>query len=217
MGYTSYIELIDRTLLEGKEIVSTGMRKEIDRCRIAIKNAESGKYTVIVSSGDPGIYGMAGLVLELMIKEGIIDKVDIEIIPGVPALCAASSLLGAPLMHDFAVISLSDLMTPWELIKKRILASLEGDFVIALYNPRSKRRRWQLSEALKLIMEKRGKDVPVGIVKNATRQGEVVLIKRIGEVEKIVDMIDMTTILIVGNSKTAIYRNLMITPRGYKV
>jgi len=186
----------------------------VERCKKAIENALSGRYTVIISSGDPGIYGMAGLIVELLIKEDLLSEIDLEIIPGVPALCAASSLLGAPLMNDFSVISLSDLLTPWHVIEKRIKASLEGDFVIVLYNPKSKKRNWQLKKALSLIQEKRG-DVPVGIVKNAMREGETVIIRNINDVDE--STVDMNTILIVGNSETFTFGRFMITPRGYNI
>jgi len=216
VGYTTYLELLDKDLIKGKEIISTGMMKEIERCKIAIKKANQGQKTVIVSGGDPGIYGMAGLIIELLVVQGLTNNVDIEIIPGVPALCAASALLGAPIMHDFAVISLSDLMTPWELIKKRITLALEGDFVIVLYNPRSNRRKKQLKEAINLIINKKGSEVPVGIVRNATREAEKVIITNIGSIDQeMIKMIDMKTILIVGNSTTKIYDVFMITSRGY--
>lgn len=214
VGYSTYIGLI-KEMLSGKIVLSTGMKKEKERCRAAIDYARSGKNTIIISSGDSGIYGMAGLALELLIAKGLEEKIEIEIIPGIPALCAASSLLGAPLMHDFSVISLSDLLTPWELIKKRIIAALDGDFVIVLYNPRSRSRKWQLSEVIRLIREKRGGDIPIGIVKNATRKGEMVLLKTIENFDE--EIVDMTTILVVGNSKTRIHKNFMITPRGYEV
>ncbi len=213
VGYTTYIELLEEGLKKGKEVISTGMMKEIERCKAAIEKAKQGKNTVIVSGGDPGIYGMAGLILELLAKEELIDKIDLEIIPGVPALCAASALLGAPLMHDFVSISLSDLLTPWELIKKRINLALEGDFIIVLYNPRSKKRKKQLKEVIELIKEKKGDKVAVGIVKDATREGEKVIITDIKSIDQ--EMVDMKTILIIGSSKTKIYNGFMITPRGY--
>ncbi len=214
VGYTTYIELLEEGLKKGKEVISTGMMKEIERCKAAIEKAKQGKNTVIVSGGDPGIYGMAGLILELLAKEELIDKIDLEIIPGVPALCAASALLGAPIMHDFVSISLSDLLTPWELIKKRVTLALEGDFVIVLYNPSSKKRKKQLKEVIELIKEKKGDKIVVGIVKDATREGEKVIIADIKSLDQ--EMVDMRTILIIGNSKTKIYNDFMITPRGYE-
>ncbi len=213
VGYKTYIDLITPDLLQDKEILSTGMKREIDRCEAAINEALKGRKTVIVSSGDPGIYGMAGLVLELVHNRGLDNRLDVEIVPGIPALCAAAALLGAPLMHDFAVISLSDLLTPWELIKKRLLAALRADFVIVIYNPRSKKRVSQFHEVMELVIDKRGKDTPVGVVKNASRPGETVsatVAERVDETD-----IDMLTILVIGNSSTKITGNRMITPRGY--
>ena len=214
VGYITYIELLEEGLKKGKEVISTGMMKEIERCKIAIEKAKQGKSTAIVSGGDPGIYGMAGLILELLSLEDLIDKINLEIIPGVPALCAASALLGAPIMHDFVSISLSDLMTPWELIKKRIILALEGDFVIVLYNPSSKKRKRKLKEAIELIREKKGDKVPVGIVKDAAREGEKIIITDIRSIDP--EVVDMRTILIIGNSTTKIHDGFMITPRGYE-
>ena len=148
IGYKGYIKLIDSDLLQGKEIIATGMTQELDRCHAAIDSSLKGKSTAVVCSGDPGIYGMAGLILELLETRGCHAEIDVEIIPGIPALTAAAALLGAPLMHDFAVISLSDLLTPWEIIEKRIGAALEADFVLVLYNPRSKKRNWQRKRAM---------------------------------------------------------------------
>ncbi len=213
VGYRTYIDLISSDLLQDREILSTGMKKEIDRCEAAINESLKGKKTVIVSSGDPGIYGMAGLVLELVHNRGLDSRINVEILPGIPALCAAASLLGAPLMHDFAVISLSDLLTPWELIKKRLLAALRADFVIVIYNPRSKKRVRQFHEVIKLIIEERGKDTPVGIVKNASRPGETVSTTIASHIDE--TMVDMLTILVIGSSSTQITGNRMITPRGY--
>src|SRR4051794_16268439 len=154
IGYGVYIDLI-RPLLEGKEIVSTGMMQEVDRCREAINRARSGATVAVVSSGDSGIYGMAGLVLELLERDaadGQTAQPDVRVIPGISAVQAAASVLGAPLMHDFAVISLSDLLTPWELIKSRLKAAAQADFVICLYNPKSKKRLTQIEEARAIIL-----------------------------------------------------------------
>ncbi|HDM76213.1 MAG TPA: precorrin-3B C(17)-methyltransferase [Deltaproteobacteria bacterium] len=213
VGYKGYIELIDTDILQDKNVISTGMRGEIERCLKAIDAAMAGKKTVVVSSGDPGIYGMAGLVMELLHEKNLLHKVEVEIIPGIPALSAAASLLGAPLMHDFAVVSLSDLLTPWEVIKKRLITALEADFVIVIYNPRSRKRGWQLSEALKLVIEYRGGAVPVGIVRNAARTDQQVSVVRADQVDA--ESIDMLTILFVGNSKTRQRGEFMVTPRGY--
>ncbi|MBI3398987.1 MAG: precorrin-3B C(17)-methyltransferase [Deltaproteobacteria bacterium] len=237
VGYKTYIDLI-KSLIQGKEIFSTGMTKEVDRCRKAIELASQGKKVAVVSSGDAGIYGMAGLVYELLRVQDSRFKIQgsrhdekkrtcnlqlatcnltIEVIPGVPAFCAAASLLGAPLMHDFASISLSDLLTAWETIKKRLKAAAEGDFVIILYNPKSKTRVFQLKEAIDIIATQRSNSTPVGIVKNATRDGEEIKITALKELPAHYDFIDMTTIVIIGNSATFISDSKMITPRGYNV
>ncbi|RLA95009.1 MAG: precorrin-3B C(17)-methyltransferase [Deltaproteobacteria bacterium] len=213
VGYRRYIQLMDQKLLEGKEVISTGMKGEIERCQKAIEKALIGLNTVVVSSGDPGIYGMAGLVLELIEKDRLEGKVEIEVIPGIPAFAASAALLGAPLMHDFSVVSLSDLLTPWELIKKRIKAALHADFVLVIYNPKSTVRNWQLKEVLKEVESIRGGSVPVGIVRNATRKGQKVTIVKARHVDP--DSVDMLTVLIIGNSQTRMVGNKMLTPRGY--
>jgi len=148
VGYKGYIELVEPELLATRQVLSTGMTGEVERCGAAIDLAQGGVETVVVSSGDAGVYAMAGLVLELMEARGLLDELELEVVPGIPALCAAAALLGAPLMHDFAVISLSDLLTTWELIEKRLTAAAEADFVVVLYNPRSGRRKDQLLWAL---------------------------------------------------------------------
>ena len=213
LGYRGYIGLIEATLLEGKEIVATGMKAEIERCQTAISRALAGQDAAMVSSGDAGIYGMAGLILELLGSQGLMDRIDVEVIPGVPALAAAAALLGAPLMHDFAVISLSDLLTPWELIQERVFAAARADFVLVIYNPRSKRRQWQLLKALEQVRESRGQQTPVGIVKDAMRTGQSIEITTLGQIE--VSGIDMRSILIIGNSQTRLLNGKMVTPRGY--
>ena len=231
VGYKTYIDLI-KNLISGKEIFSTGMTKEVDRCQKAIELALQGKKVAVVSSGDAGIYGMAGLVFELLQGSGVRGQgsanpafllphprspIPVSVIPGVPAFCAAASLLGAPLMHDFASISLSDLLTPWEIIKKRLKMASEGDFVIILYNPKSKTRVSQIEETIDIISMHRDGNTPVGIVKNALREGEEIKITTLKEMPSHYDFIDMSTILIVGNSATFISNNRMITPRGYDV
>ncbi len=213
VGYKTYLDLIDAELLEGKEIISTGMKGEIRRCSMAIDKALKGKDTAVVSSGDAGIYGMAGLVLELIAEQDFMDRVEIEVIPGIPALSAAAALLGAPLIHDFAVISLSDLMTPWEVIRQRVEAAAKADFVLVIYNPRSKKRVWQLEKVRDLILKHRSKHTPVGIVRNAARKGEtaqITTLSHMGEAS-----VDMLSILLVGNSGTRVIGDKMVTPRGY--
>ena len=213
VGYKTYMDLIDPELLKGKEAISTGMMDEIRRCEMTIEKALDGKDTAVVSSGDAGIYGMAGLILELLAEQGLLDKVEVEVIPGIPALSAAAALLGAPLMHDFAVISLSDLMTPWEVIQSRIEAAVKADFVLVIYNPRSKKRSWQLDKVRELILEHRDKQTPVGIVRNAMRNGQSLKITTLSNLDK--SGVDMLSILVVGNSFTRVLGGRMVTPRGY--
>jgi precorrin-3B C17-methyltransferase len=213
VGYKTYIDLVDPHVLQGKTIVSTGMTREVDRCQKAIDHALAGDRTALVSSGDAGIYGMAGLVYELLEKRGCLDQMEVEVVPGIPALAAAAALLGAPLMHDFAVVSLSDLLTPWPVIRSRIEAAAKADFSIVIYNPRSKKRDWQLGEALGLIRQHRRENTPVGVVRNAMRRDQSVLVTTISDLDTA--RVDMLTILVVGNSQTKTVRDKMITPRGY--
>lgn len=214
VGYSTYMDLLDPETLHGKEIISTGMKKEIARCRAAISKTLEGKATAIVCSGDAGIYGMAGLILEMIEQDGLMERVDVEIIPGIPALCAAASLLGAPLMHDFAVVSLSDLLTPWEIIRSRVEAGAAADYVMVLYNPKSKKRDWQIGEVREAILQHRSPDTPAGIVRNAMRDNQEVRLTTLGELAD--SPIDMLTIVIIGNSRTKIMGGKMVTPRGYK-
>lgn len=213
VGYTTYVKLV-KPFIGDKEVLSTGMTKEVERCRTAIGLAASGRTTALVCSGDAGIYGMAGLVLELIKEDG--SNVPVEVVPGVPSFVAASAILGAPLMHDFASISLSDLLTPWETIKKRLDAAASADFVIVLYNPKSRTRTWQLKEALEVIGSHRSPETPVGIVRNATREGEDAKVVKLSEVTDHYDSIDMKTLLVIGNSTTYLSGGSIITPRGYK-
>lgn len=208
VGYTPYIEYLGE-LVEGKELFSTGMKGEIERCKQAIEMVRKGKTTAIVSTGDAGLYGMAGPILEL--AEGI----EVEIIPGVTAAFSAASELGSPIMHDYASISLSDLMTPWEVILKRVEKAAEADFVITMYNPRSKGRPEHLEEAIDLVLKHRKPTTPVGIVKDSGRPGTKITITTLGEMDY--EMVDMLTVLIIGNSNTYIENDKMITPRGYKL
>ncbi len=214
VGYTTYIRLVEG-MLAGKEVISTGMMKEAERCAEAVRLASEGRKVALISSGDAGIYGMAGLVLEI-IEENYPGSVpfDLEVIPGVPAVCSSAASLGAPLMHDFAVVSLSDLLTPWELIVKRLEAAASADFVIALYNPRSKGRPGYLDEARDIIMKHRPGTTPVGIVKDSTREGERVIVTTLGGLP--VEEVDMTTMVIVGNSSSRRFMDYILTPRGYK-
>lgn len=215
VGYTRYVELV-KPLIDGKEIFTTGMTFEVERCKKALEYARSGKTVAVVCSGDAGIYGMAGLILQLSMKEAA-TPVQIEVVPGIPAFVSAAAILGAPLMHDFASISLSDLLTDWDLIEKRVKAAAEADFVIALYNPKSSKRVEGLRKALSIISTVRSASTPVGIVRNATREGQSAIISTLGTIEASLDDIDMLTILIVGNSSTLVSGGVMITPRGYEV
>ncbi len=208
VGYTPYIEYLEE-LTEGKELFSTGMRGEIERCKKAIQLVESGKDTVIVSTGDAGLYGMAGPILELS------GKIQVEVIPGVTAAFSAAAELGAPVMHDYASISLSDLLTPWEVILKRVEKSAEADFVIQIYNPRSKGRKDHLNRVVNIILKHRKPKTPVGIVKNSGRDGKEITITTLDNIDY--EKIDMLTVLIVGNSNTYIKDGKIITPRGYKI
>ena len=217
VGYDNYVELV-RPLLEGKQIISTGMMQEVQRCREAIRLSRAGETVALVSGGDPGVYGMAGLVLELLEMDAReypdVSRLDVRIIPGISAVQAAAALLGAPLMHDFAVISLSDLLTPWNLIKARVEAAARADFVIAIYNPRSKSRRTQIEDALNIIQEHRPADTPAGIVRNAYRDEQTVTVTTLGQ---LLDYrIDMTSIVLIGNASSFVdTEGRIVTPRGY--
>lgn len=218
VGYTRYVELIS-SLTEGKEIYSTAMTGEVARCEKAIELCAEGRTTAIVSSGDAGIYGMAGLVLEILTSKKSaysLNDIAVEVIPGVPAFVSAASILGAPLMHDFASISLSDILTPWDVIEKRVRAAAAADFVIALYNPRSSKRKEGLVKAVKEMLEVKSPSTPVGIVRNASREGEEVRITTLGQIHEFYEQIDMLTIIIIGNKSTSQKEGLLITPRGYK-
>jgi adenosylcobyric acid synthase len=210
VGYDTYLELV-APLLVGKEVVSSGMMQETERCREALRLAAAGRRVALVSSGDPGVYGMAGLALEL--AEGKPEP-EIIIVPGVSAVQAAAAVLGAPLMHDFAVVSLSDLLTPWETIERRLQAAASADFVTALYNPRSIKRVRQLEEARRIFLEHRLPSTPVGIVRNACREGEERVVTTLEEM--LAHKVDMFSLVIIGNSATYVDEaGRMITPRGY--
>jgi cobalt-precorrin 5A hydrolase / precorrin-3B C17-methyltransferase len=215
VGYGTYLDLI-RDLIHGKDIVSTGMAQEIDRCRRAIELSEEGRTVAVVSGGDPGIFAMAGLILELVKKRGntFFSRNTVEVIPGISALNACAARLGAPLMHDFAAISLSDRLTPWETIAARLDAAAGADFVIVLYNPKSKGRATHIEKARDIIMKHRPPQTPVGLVKAAMREGEEVLLSDLAHMP--FERIDMQTTVIIGNSKTVVWNDLMITPRGYE-
>jgi precorrin-3B C17-methyltransferase len=213
VGYDRYMSLVDPGLLVGKTLFSSPMKKEMQRTAKAVEFALAGLDTVVVSSGDSGVYGMAGLVLEHLERENLLDAIELDVVPGIPALCAAAALLGAPLMHDFASISLSDLMTPLPKIMKRVRCAVEGDFVIVLYNPKSRKRDSYLGQALAMAAEHRGPDTPIGFVRNAYRPDQDVRVATLGSCDP--DWADMLTIVVVGNSASRLTGNKILTPRGY--
>ena len=221
-GYTTYIDLI-RPMIEGKQIVSTAMKKEVDRVSAALDLALAGTSCAVVSSGDPGVYAMAGLVLEMCRERAIAiggeasgqdkDRLQIEVVPGIPALCSGASLLGAPLTHDFAAVSLSDLLTPWDAIEKRLDAAARADFVIVIYNPKSRRRADHLQRAQQIVLKHRKPDTPVGIVTGAMRDNQRVVLTTLDDLDRA--EVDMQTTVFIGNSNTFNYDGYMVTPRGY--
>ena len=212
VGYKTYIKLVEE-FIKDKEVVQNGMRKEVDRCQDAIDIAKTGKKVAVISSGDAGIYGMAGLILELITKQNL--DIPVKVVPGVTASIGAAAVLGAPIMHDFCHISLSDLMTPWEVIEKRLRLAAEADFVICLYNPRSKGRSEHLAKAFKIMGEFKAGSTPVGIVKDVGRADQEKFICTFDTMD--FERVDMTTMVIIGNKSTYIKDDLMITPRGYTV
>jgi precorrin-3B C17-methyltransferase len=227
VGYGTYVDLV-RSLVVDKQIVSTGMTKEVDRVGAAVDAAQEGKAVALISSGDPGIYAMAGLAFELCAARNIhltavpklvsreIDDSEalfIEVVPGIPALSAGAALLGAPLMHDFAAISLSDLLTPWEVIEKRLHAASIADFVMVIYNPKSKKRDWQLQKAQEIILKYRTAETPVGIVTGAMRDNQKITIATLDGLHKAA--VDMQSTVFVGNLTTTRYGDFLYTLRGY--
>ncbi len=224
VGYKTYVGLV-APLVQGKEIRASGMRKEIERCREALDLALGGRRVALVSGGDAGIYGMAGLVFDLCRAQGVavrdgcsveddsFDALLVEVIPGVAAFNAAAALLGAPLMHDFASVSLSDHLTPWDVIEKRLEAAAAADFVIALYNPRSATRPDGLERARSILLRHRPGDTPVGVVHKAMREGQQHWVTTLDALAP--EEVDMQTVLLVGNSRTYIWNGWMVTPRGY--
>ena len=193
------------------EIKSSSMMKEVDRCIEVLELAKSGKNVALISSGDAGVYGMAGIMYEVIDEK---DDVEIEVIPGITAANAAASIVGAPIMHDYVTISLSNLLTDWELIKKRLELAAQGDFIISLYNPKSKGRTTQIVEAQEIMLKYKSKDTPVAIVRNAGRETEEY---EITTLEKMLDSeINMLTIVLIGNSNTFVKKGKIVTPRGYE-
>ncbi len=224
-GYSGYVDLVDTTLLRDKTIIATGMRGEVDRCEKAIAAVLSGTRTCLVCSGDPGVYAMAGLIMEMLqAKELTLSDVPVTVVPGIPAVCAAAALLGAPLTHDFACVSLSDLLTPREVIETRLDLAFAADFTVALYNPRSRKRPDNLAKALSIALRHHSPKTPVGHVRNAYRPDQHVAVTTLDAFEP-VDA-DMFSIILVGSSATTFLPDpgngtdwsrgaRIYTPRGY--
>lgn len=207
-GYSGYIEYV-KPFIQGKEVFQNGMTGEIERCSYAAAKVREGKTVCLISSGDAGLYGMAGPALETA------PDIDVEIIPGISAAFAAAAKLGAPLMHDTALISLSDKLTDYALIKKRVALAAEADFVIALYNPKSKTRITYIEEAVNLMLQFKPPATPVGIVKNACRKNEEIIVTTLDKIDY--GTIDMFTIVIIGNKDSYLRNGMIITPRGYNL
>jgi len=216
VGYETYVNLVE-DLIEGKEVHRYAMTQEVERAHQCIELAKSGKIVSLVSSGDPGIYGMAGLIYEMLAEERWDRKTGlfVEIVPGVSSLNSCAALIGSPLMTDFAVVSMSDLLVPWEIIIKRVEAAAQGDFVIVIYNPASKKRIHQLQDTRKILLKYRSPNTPVAIIKGAYRESQEVVLTDLDNMENHQDKLGMITTVIVGNSSTFRYDDLMINPRGY--
>ncbi|MDD3042344.1 MAG: precorrin-3B C(17)-methyltransferase [Methanosarcinaceae archaeon] len=217
LGNSTYLDHV-ADLLGTQKIIRSSMGKEVDRARKAVDLAKDANV-VMVSGGDTNVYGMAGIVIEVAEHENL--DVEIEVLPGVTAILAAASMLGAPVVTDFSVISLSDLLTPWEVIEKRLNLASEADFVIALYNPKSRQRKSNFARAIEIIRKYKADSVPVGLVKNALRgEGEAQIVTTLGEVMEHEDWVDMSTVILVGNAESRIWnsprKDIIITPRGYQ-
>ena len=210
IGYTVYIDLV-KEHLEGKEFLSTPMRKEVDRCVMAFEEAAKGKTVSMICSGDAGVYGMAGLMYEVGEKY---PDIELKIIPGVSAALGGGAVLGAPLIHDFCLISLSDLLTPWEKIEKRLLAAAEADFCVVLYNPSSHKRKDYLQRACDLMLKYKSPETVCGTVENIGREGESYSVMTLSELRD--TEVNMFTTVFIGNSQTRELDGHMVTPRGYK-
>ena len=210
IGYTVYVDLV-KEHFAGKEFLTTPMRKEVERCRLAFETAAEGKQVAMICSGDAGVYGMAGLMYELSEEW---PDIEIKVIPGVTAATGGAAVLGAPLIHDFALISLSDLLTPWEKIEARLLAAAQADFVVCLYNPSSKKRHDYLQKACDLMMKYKSPDTICGTVSNIAREGEEAHVMTLKELRD--TQVDMFTTVFIGNSQTKEINNKMVTPRGYR-
>lgn len=211
IGYTVYVDLV-KEYFAGKEFMTTPMKKEVERCELAFEEASGGKIVSMICSGDAGVYGMAGLMYEIGERY---PQVELEIIPGVTAATGGAAVLGAPLIHDFCLISLSDLLTPWEKIEARLLGASQADFVICLYNPSSRKRSDYLQKACDLMMQYKSPETVCGIVSNIAREGESARVLTLAELRDA--KVDMFTTVFVGNSQTKEIGGKMVTPRGYRV
>lgn len=210
IGYTVYVNLVKEYFPE-KEFLTTPMKKEVDRCVLAFEEAKKGRTVSMICSGDAGVYGMSGLMYEIGEKY---PQVELEVIPGVTAATAGAAVLGAPLIHDFCLISLSDLLTPWKKIEKRLLCAAQADFVVCLYNPSSKKRHDYLKKACELLLLHKSEDTVCGIVSNIGREGETYQVMTLKELTD--TKVDMFTTVFVGNSQTRNIEGKLVTPRGYR-
>ena len=213
VGYKYYFQFIEPYLKADCPCIDTGMKRERDRARQAFELAVQGKHVVVISSGDAGIYGMAPLIYEMAKEKALENDIDIVSLPGISAFQKAASLLGAPVGHDFCVISLSDLMTPWAKIEKRIVAAAQADFVTAVYNPKSNGRYWQLHRLKEIFLNSRSSKTPVGCVRQAGREEQEIHVTTLKEFDP--EQVDMFTIVIIGNSQSYVWNQNFITPRGY--
>jgi precorrin-3B C17-methyltransferase len=216
VGYDTYVSLVE-DLIKGKEVHRYAMTQEVERAKQCIELAQQGRIVSLVSSGDPGIYGMAGLIYETLAEAGWDPKngLQVEIVPGVSALNSCASLVGSPLMTDFAVVSMSDLLVPWEIIVKRVEAAAQGDYVIVIYNPSSKKRIHQLQDTRKILLKYRKPTTPVAIIKGAYRDSQSIVLTDLQNMENFADRLGMISTVIIGNSSTYVFKDLMINPRGY--
>jgi len=216
VGYETYVGLVE-DLIAGKEVYRYPMTQEVDRANQAIGFAESGRVVSLVSSGDPGIYGMVGLIYEILAEKGwdANSGIYVESVPGVSSLNSCAAFVGSPLMTDFAVVSMSDLLVPWDIIVKRVEAAALGDYVTVIYNPASKKRVHQLRDTREIFLKHRKPDTPVAIVKGAYRESQEVVVTTLDRMLDFQDMLGMITTVIVGNSSTYNYKGMMINPRGY--
>lgn len=210
VGYTVYIDLV-KSHFPSKKMLTTPMRQEVERCELAFREAAAGQTVAMICSGDAGVYGMSGVIEELAVKY---PNVSVEMIPGVSAVLSGAAILGAPLMHDFAVISLSDLLTPWEKIEKRLLCAAEADFVICLYNPSSHNRHDYLQKACDLVLQHADPKTVCGVAKNIGREGESTQVLTLSELRE--TEVDMFCTVFIGNSQTKNIGGKMVTPRGYQ-